>query len=118
MANFQDSKFLGVSPKALGLVVVAGLTVVGLFFMPETLKFLFDAEKKGTRLASAPSREGKEDVSPRGASRASLSKTALQDVKSPISEGKSGAVANQGVTVKRTPTRPKSGAGILSGLDF
>ncbi len=118
MANFQDSKFLGVSPKALGLVVVAGLTVVGLFFMPETLKFLFDAEKKGTRLASAPSREGKEDVSPRGASRASLSKTALQDVKSPISEGKSGAVANQGVTVKRTPTRPKSGAGILSGLDL
>lgn len=117
MANFQDSKFLGVSPKAFGLVVVAILTIVGLFFMPETLKFLFDADR-GAKVAKVSPRDPEVKASSRATSRASLSKTALENTARPISDEKSRAVSSQGVTVKRTPTRPKSGAGILSGLDF
>lgn len=117
MANFQDSKFLGVSPKAFGLIVVAGLTIVGLFFMPETLKFLFDAERE-VKLTRAPSKENDSEIPSRGEVRASMSKAALDNSGKTNSEASIPTVPSQSVGGKRLPTRPKSGAGILSGLDF
>jgi hypothetical protein len=46
MGNFQDSRFLGLSPRAIGLGIVAVGVVVGLFFIPETVKFLFDGKPR------------------------------------------------------------------------
>jgi hypothetical protein len=54
MANFQDSRFLGISPRALGLGVVAVGIVVGLFFIPETVRFLFDAKPRATKEKAQP----------------------------------------------------------------
>lgn len=46
MANFQESRFLGLSSRTVGMGIVAIIVVVGLFFIPETVKFLFDAKPR------------------------------------------------------------------------
>lgn len=117
MANFQDSKFLGVSPKALGLIAVAGLTIVGLFFMPETLKFLFDADRGGKFTEGSPEKR-KVDPLSEAKARASLSKAALERQVEGMNKEKTRMAPTEGIAVQRTPTRPRSKGGILSGLDF
>jgi hypothetical protein len=49
MGNFQDSRFFGLSPRAIGLGIVAVGVVVGLFFIPETIKFLFDGKPRASK---------------------------------------------------------------------
>lgn len=46
MANFQDSRFLGLSPRAVWLTLAVAGVVVGLFFMPPALKYLFEGSGK------------------------------------------------------------------------
>jgi hypothetical protein len=53
---FEQSRFLGISPRTILLALVAGGVVVGLFFIPETVKYLFDPKAKPLkeRIAFAP----------------------------------------------------------------
>lgn len=111
MANFDDSKFLGFSPKALGLIVVAGLAVVGLFFMPETLKFLFDARVDAKSTVAKKSDTTPEDVR---ASLAQRSLASLDGVKR-TSPDENKERPKRGPVVE---SKRKDSGGILSGLDF
>jgi hypothetical protein len=49
MANFEETRFLGLTPRAIGLTLISGAIVVGLFFIPETVKMLFDGKGKPAR---------------------------------------------------------------------
>jgi hypothetical protein len=111
MANFDDSKFLGFSPKALGLIVVAGLAVVGLFFMPETLKFLFDARVDAKSTAAKNSDATPDDVR---ASLAQRSLASLGGVKRTSPDEKK----ERPKRVQVVESKQKDSNGILSGLDF
>ena len=80
MANFEETRFLGLTPRAIGLTLVAGAIVVGLFFIPETVKMLFDGKAKVTRskpAAEAPSKVASSGRSGDSGSRASLSQSLL-----------------------------------------
>jgi hypothetical protein len=59
MANFQDSRFFGMSPRAVLAGVIAVAVVVGLFFIPETVKFLFDAKPRQNKERVAVNAEKK-----------------------------------------------------------
>lgn len=48
MGNFQDSRFLGVSPRAVGMTVVIALVTVGFFFIPEAVKIFLDGKPKSS----------------------------------------------------------------------
>jgi hypothetical protein len=48
MGNFEETKFLGLTPRTIGLGVVAVGVVIGLFFIPETVKLLFDPKPKAS----------------------------------------------------------------------
>ncbi len=52
MANFQDSRFFGLSPRAVWLTLAVAGVVVGLFFMPPALKYLFEGSGKSKQKAS------------------------------------------------------------------
>lgn len=111
MGNFDDSRFLGVTPKAIGLVAVAGIAVVGLFFMPETLKFLFDArvDTTTTGVENSPTKR----VDPR----ASLSSVALNKSRD-LPQAAVNATKPSKNRERTTTRSTNESAGILSGLDF
>jgi hypothetical protein len=48
MGNFEETRFLGLTPRTIGLGVVAVGVVIGLFFIPETVKLLFDPKPKAS----------------------------------------------------------------------
>lgn len=128
MANFQETRFLGLTPRAIGLSVVAMAIVVGLFFIPEAVKFLFDAKPKSSKeqavtaqaARSAGSRKAAEDTG----ARAALSRDGLRAINADISAKKSGAEQSgdlQKGTKRVAESEEASGGskgGIFSGWDF
>jgi hypothetical protein len=85
MSNFQESRFLGLSSRAIGMGVVAVAVVVGLFFIPETVKFLFDAKPRQAKQRVV----GSEKVGTRAESdRAGLSPDALNQLRADVSKPK------------------------------
>lgn len=73
MTHFQDSRFLGLSGRAILVTFVLILLVVGLFFIPETVKYVLnsgrtgDGKKVAAREAKSIQKVGQDDGSERGA---------------------------------------------------
>lgn len=128
MANFQETRFLGLTPRAIGLSVVAIAIVVGLFFIPEAVKLLFDAKPKSGREQAVTAQAsrgagGRKSAEDSGA-RAALSRDGLRAINADISAKKGSAepvgevqkVAKRGVESEESSGGSRGG--IFSGWDF
>ncbi len=117
MANFQDSRFFGISPRAVGMSVLAIAIVVGLFFIPETVKFLFDSKPRAAKAdkvvvseRSKPSTE---------VARAALSPDALSSIQSEVAKPQSAAVNAPAKGSRRDVDADDSkSGGFFSGWNF
>jgi hypothetical protein len=128
MANFQETRFLGLTPRAIGLTVVAAAIVVGLFFIPEGIKLLFDAKPKSSKPQAAAVHASRQEVVRRGGDsepRAGLSRDALSAINSDMAGKKVASSEPAGDAPRPTKRAPESeestGAskgGIFSGWDF
>lgn len=85
MAPFQESRFLGLSGRTIVVTLVIAAAVVGLFFIPEAIKFALNAPGKsgGEKRASVESRSRRE-VRERTEDKGSLSPEALKAVSSAV----------------------------------
>ena len=85
MAHFQDSRFLGLSGRTIVVTLVITAAVVGLFFIPEAIKFALNSPGKsgGEKRASVESRSRRE-VKERTEDKGSLSPEALKAVNSAV----------------------------------
>jgi hypothetical protein len=86
MAPFQDSRFLGLSGRTIVVTLVIAVAVIGLFFIPEAIKFALNSPGKsgGEKRASVENRsrrEVKERIDDKGA----LSPDALKALSSTVS---------------------------------
>jgi hypothetical protein len=113
MANFEESRFLGLSPRAIGMGIVAVGVVVGLFFIPETVKFLFDSKPRQSkaRIASTDKVEKSSD-----AERAGLSPDALNQLRADIAKPKAASSKSGRREVGEEDTA--KGDGFFSGWNF
>jgi hypothetical protein len=142
MGNFQETKFLGLTPKAIGLTLVSVAIVVALFFMPEGVKLLFDGKlgegkartKREAPQAKSPQAQNSAQQNTGGDRdvRAALSRSALESDAPKISRTSSSETArDQKLKEVRAPQRravgeetldipkvPSNKGGILSGWDF
>lgn len=118
MAHFQESRFLGLSGRTIVVTLLIGVAVVGLFFIPETIKFALNSTgKSGEKRASIDTRARKEvkEKEVVTADRGALSPDALKAISSSV-----------GATP--TPSRPAPAArndasdgerpGLFSGWNF
>lgn len=129
MANFDETRFLGLTPRAIGLTVVAVAIVIGLFFIPEAVKFLFDAKPKASReqvattSASPSSKQGVARKAPDSGERAALSRERLSAINADAA-GKKRSSEQPAETVrvaKKSADNSESSTGkggIFSGWDF
>ncbi len=128
MANFGETRFLGLTPRAVGLTIVAGAIVVGLFFMPEGVKLIFDGKPRTSREHTASTTQGpKQAAAPKqsdNSPRAALSREGLNAINADISSKRSGAetsrdiqrVSKRALDNEQVPAPSKGG--IFSGWDF
>ncbi len=113
MANFQDSRFLGISSRTIWLTIAVVGLVVGLFFIPEMIKFKFSPNKQvaSKQQKSSPAKANAQSE------RASLAPSALKDLNSDLRQ----KVATREVkTPKKLSPAEQSGQdeGFFSGLDL
>jgi hypothetical protein len=127
MANFGETRFLGLTPRAVGLSVVAIAIVVGLFFIPEGIKFIFDGKPRVSREQGAPAAASKQAVARKSSevgSRAGLSRDALSSINAEMSSKKGGTeqVIEAPKSSRRSGDSDESSSGskggIFSGWDF
>ena len=85
MAPFQDSRFLGLSGRTIVVTLVIAAAVIGLFFIPEAIKFALNAPGKsgGEKRAAVESR-ARRDAKERAEEKAALSPDALKAVSSAV----------------------------------
>ena len=85
MAPFQDSRFLGLSGRTIVVTLLIAAAVIGLFFIPEAIKFALNAPGKsgGEKRASVESR-ARRDAKERAEEKAALSPDALKAVSSAV----------------------------------
>jgi len=87
MAHFQESRFLGLSGRTIVVTFVIGIAVVGLFFIPETIKFALKSSGKGSdkrAAASLENRSRKEAKEGDAMERAALSPDVLKAISSSV----------------------------------
>ncbi len=121
MANFQDSRFFGMSPRAVLAGVIAIAVVVGLFFIPETVKFLFDAKPRQgkERLVASVDKKTVKPVAAEG-DRAALAPDSLSQVRSEVARAKAGSGSSNVKAPKRggDGEDPSRGEGLFTGWNF
>jgi hypothetical protein len=85
MAHFQESRFLGLSGRTLVVTLVIAAAVIGLFFLPEAIKFALKSSGTpgGERRASVEGRARRE-VKERTEERGALSPEALKAINSSV----------------------------------
>ena len=122
MGNFQDSRFFGFSGRTIWVTVLIGGIVVGLFFIPETIKFALYSKKSPVagRSASESKRAAKSENA-----KASLSPEALKAISSTVSSNQAPATAPSQQPPKQGAGKKSSDAaddgdrpGLFSGWDF
>jgi hypothetical protein len=121
MANFQDSRFFGMSPRAVLAGVIAVAVVVGLFFIPETVKFLFDAKPRQSRERVAVNAEKKvAKPTTTEVDRAALAPDSLNQVRSEVARAKAGGGSSNTKQSKKPSEGEDSnrGEGLFSGWNF
>lgn len=87
MVHFQESRFLGLSPRAVWLTLAVAGVVVGLFFMPPALKYLVEGSgkpKQKTASAVTVTSPAKKGDNASVEQKASLNPDKLQQVTSAI----------------------------------
>lgn len=120
MAHFQESRFLGLSGRTLVVTLVIAAAVIGLFFLPEAIKFALKSSGApgGEKRASVEGRARRE-VKERTEERGALSPEALKAI-------------NSSVGATSTPSQPPAAAasrrdaeeggserpGLFEGWDF
>jgi hypothetical protein len=121
MANFQDSRFLGFSPRTLLLGIVAVGVVVGLFFIPETVKFLFDAKPRSSRDRVVALKQPAQKSKQADEAKAALAPDSLSELNSRMQrgDGSKDSLERGATTNGKAPRKAsESGDGIFSGLNF
>ena len=121
MAHFQDSRFLGFSVRTVWVTIVITAVVVGLFFIPETIKFALKSGKTtGAQKSVVADAKKKAAVakSDADAERAALSPEALREISSTVegsaTPARAAAQGNKKVTDDEAVERP----GLFSGWNF
>lgn len=121
MANFQDSRFFGMSPRAVLAGVIAVAVVVGLFFIPETVKFLFDAKPRQAkeRVALQSDKKVNKPAATEG-DRAALAPDSLNQVRSEVARAKAGNATSSARSSKKGGDAEDSnrGEGLFTGWNF
>jgi hypothetical protein len=125
MGNFEETRFLGLTPRAIGLTLISGAIVVGLFFIPETVKMLFDGKGKPTRDKLSSLIVTKEQPTSRGSessTRAALSRSALKvrssDEERTPKESALSEIRTSKKNQEAEESRGSSKEGFFSGWDF
>jgi hypothetical protein len=114
MGNFQDSRFFGFSGRTLWVTVVIVAVVVGLFFIPETIKFALYSKKLPT--VSRSLSESKKLPAKVETDRAAISPEALKAISSSVST--TPAPAKSLVAKKTTDGDDGDRPGLFSGWNF
>ena len=114
MGNFQDSRFFGFSGRTIWVTVVIVAVVVGLFFIPETIKFALYSKKLPTLSRSLS--ESKKLPTKVEMERAALSPEALKAISSSVSA--TPAPAKAVVAKKATDGDDGDRPGLFSGWNF
>jgi hypothetical protein len=114
MANFQESRILGLSPRAVWLTLAVVAVVVALFFIPPAIKFLFEGAGRSGK-AKAPAAVAVQP-SQSGTQKAALNTEKLQQVSTDLTSlnGKPGPKSQQGKKVDNVD----QGGGFFSGWNF
>ena len=118
MAHFQESRFLGLSGRTIVVTLVIGVAVVGLFFIPETIKFALNSSGKlGDKRASVETRSRKESKEKEGVSadRGALSPDALKAISSNVVAT---PTPSRAVQVTRNDASESERPGLFSGWNF
>jgi len=109
------------SPRAVLAGVIAVAVVVGLFFIPETVKFLFDAKPKQSKERVAVNME-KQVAKPATleVDRAALAPDSLNQVRSEVARAKAGSTASSAKPNKKLSEGDESSRsdGLFSGWNF
>jgi hypothetical protein len=113
MANFEESRFLGLSSRAIVLTLVVTAIVVGLFFMPPALKFLFEDSNKTVKSKSGSTAVAANSQA--STQKASLNTDKLQQVSSDISSLGQKPAAK---TPSKKVDTSDQGGGFFSGWNF
>ena len=128
MANFQESRFFGLSPRAVWLTLAVAGVVVGLFFMPPALKYLFEGSgKQKPKAGPSAAVAAKQPVE----QKASLNADKLQNTEKLQQVTTELAAVEQKASTKTQPKKAdaadpqkdqkdsgSSGGGLFSGLNF
>lgn len=114
MANFQESRILGLSPRAVWLTLAVVAVVVGLFFIPPALKFMFEGSGKSGK----PKAPAAVAVQPgqAGTQKAALNTEKLQQVSSDLTS-LNAKPAPKGQPSKKVDNVDQGG-GFFSGWNF
>jgi len=117
MGNFQESRFLGLSPRAVLLTLAVAGVVVGLFFMPPALKYLFEGSGKSkSKTAATTAAPAKQSVE----QKAALNTDKLQQVQSSLgsSDQKPAAPGKAQQQTKKADNGDPQSGGFFSGWNF
>jgi hypothetical protein len=114
MGNFQDSRFFGFSGRTIWVTVVIIAVVVGLFFIPETIKFALYSKKLPTTSRSLT--DSKKLPAKAETDRAALSPEALKAINSSVSG--TPAPAKAVPAKKATDTDEGDRPGLFTGWNF
>jgi hypothetical protein len=117
MAPFQDSRFLGLSGRTIVVTLIIAAAVIGLFFIPEAIKFALNSPGKngGEKRASVEARvrrEVKEQTEDKG----SLSPEALKALNSAVDA--TPTPARQGSRIKDGEETASERPGLFDGWNF
>jgi hypothetical protein len=127
MANFDETRFLGLTPRAIGLTILAGAIVVGLFFIPEGVKLIFDGKPRTSRQQAVSTQDSKQATALKQntpSPRAALSREGLSSINADISVKKPNAESTRDIqrVSKRGSDADESSSsskgGFFSGWDF
>jgi hypothetical protein len=118
MAHFQESRFLGLSGRTLVVTLVIGVAVVGLFFIPETIKFALNSSGKAAeKRASVDTRARKEakEKEAVSADRGALSPDALKAISSTVGAT---PTPSRPAQVSRNEASETERPGLFAGWNF
>lgn len=122
MGDFQDSRFFGFSGRTIWVTIVLVGIVVGLFFIPETIKFALNSGRSsgGKKIASVdPKRDGGAQTRVLPVDRGSLSPALLRDISSSVAAAPTPARnPTQGGGRKASEGHDREEPGIFSGWNF
>jgi hypothetical protein len=123
MANFQDNRFFGFSSRTLWVSIAVVGVVIGLFFIPEIIKFQFSStgqDKKQVAQRQQPPAAPQKAAPPQNNDRAALAPDVLKELNSNIKNDAIEKPAAPKAKQKLPDVEPSSseGGGLFSGWNM